>query len=88
MDFPSIQAYIIAAVVFIPADLKSHFHPLAGPEFFQKCDLIFDELHFDILRIAVVATGYDKFALREAAAKRHNVHDDLDGPFDFVAHCD
>ncbi|MDB6070943.1 MAG: hypothetical protein JWL81_2114 [Verrucomicrobiales bacterium] len=88
MNAPSTEAHVILAVVFVSADFKTHFHFLPRTEAVQQGDLVFDEFHFDVLRIAVIPGGDDKFTFREATAKRHDVHDDLDGPFDFVSHCD
>ncbi|MDB6136829.1 MAG: hypothetical protein JWM59_5072 [Verrucomicrobiales bacterium] len=87
MDLPGTETDVITPVVLVAPDFKPDLHALAGTVFVQKGHLVLHELHFDVLGIAVVPGGDDKLALGEAAAKCHDIHNDLDGPFNFVAHC-
>ena len=86
-DPPGTEADIEFAVILISPDLKSYLYPLTGAETVQQGSLVLYKFHLDILGVFVVPRGYDKLTFGESAAKRHDVHDDLDGPFDFVSHC-
>lgn len=87
-DPPRAQTHIIFAIVLVPPDFKTHLDALPGAKPLQQGHFVLHKFHFDILWIPVIPRSDDKLALRKAAAKRHDVHDDLNGPFYFVSHCD
>lgn len=87
MNAPGLDTHIVTFVVKAAAEIESDLHALAGFVFVEEGGLVFDELHFDVLRITVIPNGKNKFTLGESAAKGLGVHDDLDSAFNFECHC-
>src|SRR5688572_8317865 len=87
LNAPREDVDIMTSVVLASAKVESDLHTLPGLVAIKQGSLVFHKLHLDVLRVLFAVGRQNELTLRESAAKRLHVHDDLDGSFKFECHC-
>lgn len=83
LDFPGVEIDVVAAVVFVSADIEGDFDRIAFRKAVGERGLFFHALELDRLRILSVFHLDDEFPLRESTREGLHFTDHLDGAFQF-----